>query len=290
MRERILYRLLTALSYALTLALALAACGPKSGPAVSPLPPSGGESSSSPPSEHIPPQSPAPASSSGGQSASPTPQELGAESAKAYRKALEGIYFDHTYPNGDPVDVPEWAQMENNSFTVFDVDGDGERELVFQNSDSTMAGMMTSVYSLDLDTGKLYLELSSFVSAVFYDNGIIWEEASHNHGLSGRDDFWPFTLYQYDLGGDGYLMIGSVDAWDKDTFPADYQGTPFPDEIDQDGDGLLYLVTYSGQEVTTATLDGPEYEDWLNAYVNGAARLELPWQAMTLENIQAVAP
>ena len=85
-------------------------------------------------------------------------------------------------------------------------------------------------------------------------------------------------------------MIGSVDAWDKDTFPADYQGTPFPDEIDQDGDGLLYLVTYSGQEVTTATLDGPEYEDWLNAYVNGAARLELARQAMTLENIQAVAP
>lgn len=276
MRKRILTSLLTASAYALALALALAACGPKSGPAAS-LPPSGGASSCLSPSGSIPPQPASPAS----------PQDLGADAAKAYRKALEEIYSQRTYPNGDPV---ETFQMENNDFALFDVDGDGAAELIYQNDDSTMAGMMTSIFSFDSSTGKLYLELSGFAAMIFYDNGVIQVEASHNHGLSGRDDFWPFALYQYDSGSDGYLMVGSVDAWDKEDFPEDWDGSPFPDEADQDGDSMIYLLTLGGQEVTTTTLDGPEYENWLKDYTAGAAELDVPWQAMTLENIQAVAP
>lgn len=164
------------------------------------------------------------------------------------------------------------------------------RELIYQNDDSTMAGMMTSIFRFDPHTGNLYLELAGFSAMTFYDNGVIRVEASHNHGLSAQDDFWPFTLYQYDSGSDGYLMIGAVDAWDKSLFPEDFQGVPFPDGADQDGDGVVYLITYSSQEVATTPLDGPDYEKWLNDYVAGAAQLELPWQAMTLENIQAVAP
>ena len=272
MRKRILTSLLTASAYALALALTLAACGPKSGPA----------SSSADGSAPIS----APLTSAGASEASPaTPQDLGAEAAKAYRKALEEIYSQHTYPSGDPV---ETFQMENNDFALFDVDGDGAAELIYQNDDSTMAGMMTSIFSFDSSTGKLYLELSGFAAMIFYDNGVIRVEASHNHGLSGRENFWPFALYQYDSGSDGYLMIGSVDAWDKEDFPEDWDGSPFPDEADQDGDSMIYLLTLGGQEVTTTTLDGPEYESWLKDYTAGAAELDIPWQAMTLENIQAI--
>ena len=81
-----------------------------------------------------------------------------------------------------------------------------------------------------------------------------------------------------------------MDAWDKEDFPEDWDGSPFPDEADQDGDSMIYLLTLGGQEVTTTTLDGPEYENWLKDYTAGAAELDVPWQAMTLENIQAVAP
>lgn len=271
MRNRILTSLLTASAYALALALTLAACGPQSIPSSS--------SGNAPAS--------APLTSAGASEPSPAaPQDLGADAAKAYRRALEGIYNDHCYPNGDPVDT---FQMENNDFALFDVDGDGAAELIYQNDDSTMAGMMTSIFSFDPYTGDLYLELTGFSGMTFYDNGIIRVEASHNHGLSALEDFWPFSLYQYDISGDGYLMTGSVDAWDKSLFPEDFQGVPFPDDTDQDGDGVVYLITYSGQEVTTTPLDGPDYEKWLNTYIEGAAELELPWQAMTLENIQAVA-
>lgn len=279
MRKRILTSLLTALAYTLALALALAACGPKSGPAAS-LPPSGGASSCLSPSGSIPPQPASPAS----------PQDLGADAAKAYRKALEDIYNDHIYPNGDPVELLPGGQMEENHFALFDVDGDGETELLYQNDDGPMASMTINIYSFDKDAGTLYLELSGFVGMTFFDSGVVRVMASHNHGLSGRDDFWPFALYQYDSGSDGYLMVGSVDAWDKEDFPEDWDGSPFPDEADQDGDSMIYLLTLGGQEVTTTTLDGPEYENWLKDYTAGAAELDIPWQAMTLENIQAVAP
>ena len=180
--------------------------------------------------------------------------------------------------------------MEENHFALFDVDGDGETELLYQNDDGPMASMTINIYSFDKDAGTLYLELSGFVGMTFFDSGVVRVMASHNHGLSGRDDFWPFALYQYDSGSDGYLMVGSVDAWDKEDFPEDWDGSPFPDEADQDGDSMIYLLTLGGQEVTTTTLDGPEYENWLKDYTAGAAELDVPWQAMTLENIQAVAP
>lgn len=295
-------RSLTTSACALALALALAACGAQGGASSTPLPPAGsgaGSDASSGPSSSL--AAPAPAgepdaapSASGPEKApdksAPTPQEQGSAMAKAYQKALEGIRNDHLYPNGDPVDVPEWAEMENNHFAICDVDGDGSDELIYQNESSTMAGMAASIYSFDEDTETLYLELSGFVAMTFYDNGVIRVEASHNHGLSARDDFWPHALYQYDAGGDGYLLAGYADGWDKETFPEDWDGVPFPEDVDRDGDGMIYLITYAGQEVSAAQMDGPDYQKWLDGYVAGASELEIPWQAMTRENIQAVSP
>lgn len=272
MNNRTISSLLIVLAYALALVLTLIACGAQHAASEIKLP-----AASQPYGSTSLPAAPA-----------DQPQDVGTEAAEAYRKALEGIYTDHLYPNGDPVDVPEWAEMENNLFAICDVDGDGSDELIYKNESSSMTGMTASIYSFDSYTGELYLELSGFVAMTFYDNGVIRVEASHNQGLSARDDFWPYALYQYDTSGDGYLMLGYVDAWDKETFPADFDGSLFPDDIDQDGDGLVYLLTFGGQEVTDTTLDGPDYQRWLNACIDGAAELDLPWQAMTRENIQAV--
>lgn len=275
MKSRTISSLLIAAAYAMALVLTLIACGPQGLGSSSPV---GGASSQE-------------GTSSSSSSQAPTPQEQGSAMAEAYRKALEGIYSDRIYPNGDPVDAPpEWAKMENNHFVIYDVDGDGSEELIYKNESSTMTGMVTNIYSFDQYTGELYLELSGFVAMTFYDNGVIRVEASHNHGLSARDDFWPHALYQYDASGDGYLMAGYVDAWEKSLFAEDFEGNPFPDEVDQDGDGMVYLITFPGQEVTAAVMDGPDYEEWRNTCLNGAAELDLPWQAMTQENIQAVAP
>lgn len=304
MKRRILTSALAAFAYSLALSLTLIACGTQGGGASSSLPPSGGISASSSapgsarpsgsPDSSVPPQalpadtSPQAPSPSGDPDKSAAPQEQGAAMARAYRRALERIYNDRVYPNGDPVDTFE---MENNDFVIFDVDGDGQAELIYQNDDATMAGMMTGIYGFDSDTGDLYLELSGFVGMTFYDNGIISVAASHNHGMAwGLEDFWPFTLYQYDAGGGSYVMMGSVDAWNKAGFSQDQQGQSFPDDVDQDGDGVIFLLTPGGQEVSVTMLDGPDYQQWLSAFIDDAAPLELPWQTMTLKNIQAVAP
>lgn len=210
----------------------------------------------------------------------------------AYREALEGIREDHLYPNGDMVDVPEAAQMENNSFAIFDVDLDGEDELIYQNSDATTAGMTTTVFGSmpSADGVKLFTELSGFPGMDFYDNGVIIVYASHNQGLAGVSDFWPYALYRYDPGQDGYVMVAYVDAWDGVTFPNDFGGTPFPDDVDQDGDKLIYWISYPGEEVTYDWMDGEEYQQWRDSYLSGASALEIPWQNMTEENIRAVAP
>jgi len=282
MKKRILTSVLTASAYGLALLLTLIACRASGGGdySFSP-PPSGGGSSSSGIT------SSGGAASSGGGTSSSHPAAPGPQAQDpaltAYQKALEGIFNDHRYPNGDPL---ETFQMENNDFAVFDVDGDGDMELLYQNDDTVMAGMTTNIYSFAPETGALYLELSDFCGMTFYDNGVITVAASHNQGLSpGAEDFWPYALYQYDPGSDGYLMAGGVDAWDRDSFPEDFGGSPFPAELDKDGDGMVYLVTYPGQEITTVTMDGPEYQQWLDGYLDGAAQLEIPWQAMTLENI-----
>lgn len=281
MRERIFLSL--ALALCLVLTAALSACGP------APAAPSGSSIGAPPPSGAQPtapvvitPPDPGP-----GPSEEPTQS---AAMEQAYRAALEGIYNDRRYPNGDEVASGEDYQMEHNDFALFDVDGDGQEELIYQNDNSYMAGMITTVYGYDRDTGMLYQELSGYVAMEFYDNGVVCIMASHNHGLSALEDFWPYALYQYDPGSDGYLMAGSLDAWDGALFPRGYEGDPFPADKDGDGDHIVYIITSGGQEVIATYVDGPEYQAWVDSYLAGASRLELPWQSMTPENIRAVAP
>lgn len=251
--------------------------------------PTGATVSATPSPEETPDAIPTPVSSSSPTAAGSTASPLTLE---AYRLALEAIYNDHLYPNGDPVDVPAAALLENNDFAIFDVDGDGLDELLYQNEDSTMAGMMTTVFGSmpSADGVKLFTEISGFAGMIPYDNGILTIDFSHNQGLAGTLDFWPYAIYRYDPGQDGYLMVASVDAWDGETRPHDFGGTPFPDDVDQDGDKVVYWISYPGEEVTYEWLDGPEYLQWRDSYLAGATALEIPWQSMTLENIRAVAP
>lgn len=318
MRKRIMTCLFFALALSLGLMLVLAACGGEQGGYASPLPasqqpdlstlPSVSDPAVTVPALHpaqdsapptpsapeiqLPPQgSPAPAfpEPAPSQSASPEPaQPLTLE--QTYRAALEAIYNDYRYPNGDEVAAGDGYSMEDNDFAIFDVDGDGQEELIYQNDSSYMAGMVTTVYGFDCGTGMLYQELSGFVAMEFYDNGVVSIMASHNHGLSALEDFWPYALYQYVPGSDGYIMAGSLDAWDGALFPNGKDGVPFPADKDADGDHIIFTITSSGQEVITTYVDGPEYQEWVDSYLAGASRLELPWQSMTPEHIRAVSP
>ena len=217
---------------------------------------------------------------------SPSPLSEDEKQLTAFQDVLAGIFQDHLYPNGDPVDVPEGADMANNRFALFDVDGDGIKELIYENSDSTMVGMVTRVFCYT--DGQIFTEFSGFCGMTFYDNGMLTVDASHNHGLGASLDFWPYALYRHDPGSDGYLMAGSVDAWDGNAFPETWDGEPFPEALDLDGDRILYCLTFPGPEVETRYMDEADYLAWRNDYLADATPLDIPFQAMTEENITAL--
>lgn len=174
----------------------------------------------------------------------------------------------------------------NNSFSIIDVDGDGKEELLLIWDYASMAG--TVGYVFGYDNGEVYEELATFPILTFYDNGIVEVSWSHNQGLAG--DFWPYDVFRYDAENDVYQYFCGVDAWDKSMREENEQGDYFPDDIDSDGDGIVYYLLpldWDGH-YDIPLVDGSEYEDWRNSYMDGAKEISIPVQKLTEENIAAL--
>jgi len=196
----------------------------------------------------------------------------------AYRQALEDVLEDWktAFPDED---------LSKNRFAIFDVDGDGQEELILEHaSAAATAGLSTEVCGY-VD-GELVTKLSEFPDLTFYENGAVKAGWSHNQGLGGR--VWPYTLYQYDAATDTYVRAGMVDAWDKALRDTDYDGNPFPDDVDADGDWLVYYIMTGGMYERKDPVDGADHQAWLDSYTGGALPMEIPYQALTAENVAAL--
>lgn len=182
--------------------------------------------------------------------------------------------------------------MRDNHFAVTDIDGDGREELIVSYSNACMAGMMEIIYDYDPGLGKLKREFTEFPALTYYDNGIIKAEASHNHS---HGEFWPFTLYRYEPKRDSYEQIGYVCAWDKEISDS-YEGQPFPDELDVDGDGTIYCI----QTDTWAKdvfewyedyrYDQADFEEWYDGLMEGAEKIAIEYQPMEYESFADFTP
>jgi predicted small secreted protein len=227
---------------------------------------------------------------SGAESAAPSDSSTGTEADArrlAFGKVLWDAYQKGVLPDGDPLDYSGMDAANLNSFAVMDVDGDGQEELVLFWGNACMAGMVGIVFGYA--DGAVYEELTEFPALTFYDNGIAVAAWSHNQGLAG--DFWPYNVYRYDAESGVYQPYGSVDAWDKSLTDVNSEGEPFPDDIDADGDGLVYFLLpadWQGYYDNAETVDGAAYEDWRNAYLDGAQELTVSDQSLTEEHIAAL--
>lgn len=206
----------------------------------------------------------------------------------AYGSALENLNVNHVFPSGNEAGAgldPDY-DMSENKFAVYDIDGDGNEELIIQFTTTAVAGMVEYIYDYDSESQELREQFLEFPALTFYDNGVIKADWSHNQGLAG--DFWPYTLYQYEKETDTYTEIGSVDAWDKSYFEQDFSGNPFPDETDVDGDGMVYYFMSADDFSRKEPVDGEKYNQWVDSYLNGAQELNVPFMDLTEENIQSV--
>ncbi len=202
---------------------------------------------------------------------------------EAYYSVLERLYKTYTLPDGTELGYNEISDLSENQFAIYDIDQDGREELIVIWTTTYMTGMAGIIYDYDYASNGVTTELIEFPVQTFYDNGVVEVLLSHNHGLAGNiDDFWPYTFYQYDKGTDTYLCAAQVDAWNKAYYALDYDGTLFPEELDTDGDGILYRVTAEDRD---KLMDLEEYKKWRDSVIGGAKKVEIPFVKMTEESI-----
>ena len=100
----------------------------------------------------------------------------------------------------------------------------------------------------------------------FYDNGYLKEEASHNHGRSYMEDFWPYSLHKYNARTDKYEAVALMDAWQQQIFEDSEPDPDFPVEKDSDGDGIVYYDMSGDYYEPSMIMDNAEYEEWCEQY------------------------
>lgn len=201
----------------------------------------------------------------------------------AFQAALKTIHDELTFPglSGDAkIELWEPGTIEDEQFAILDVDGDGEKELLVSVSNTYMAGMCELVYGYDAETDSVKLEAEAFPGVTYYP-GMMKVLSSHNQGHAG-DVLWPYSVMTYDEGEDVYKLAYFVDAWSRELSETDYEGNPYPEDIDTDHDGYVYLITENDQQ---RILNRADFKKWEAELFGGKEPLTIPWQKLTAENI-----
>lgn len=192
-----------------------------------------------------------------------------ARALQRYEAALVRFSFDHQWPDGtsfeDEIDYNSF-NFEENQYAIQDVNGDGAPELLIQFSQTFVAAQMENVYRYDEESDSLIQELSVYPFCTYYNTGVVKSNAAHNHTPS---EFWPFTLWAYNAETRVFEDQGSVYAQDKDSdFPSE---TPFPADVDQDGDGRVFYLNED------AAVDNAAYEEWERSVLKDGKELSINW-------------
>lgn len=141
--------------------------------------------------------------------------------------------------------------ISQNRFAVYDINGDGQDELITELITVGGSEKITEAYSAD---GSLYAGFRP--TPRFYDNGIVWVPISHNQGP--KCAIWPYFLYSLQ----SHKELGGACAQDTYSYS-------FPAEADLDGDGMVYYVGDDTHDMDVP-VDRDVYEAWWDSHLGGA--------------------
>lgn len=209
-----------------------------------------------------------------------------------YAEVLRDLLYNGVLPDGRDLDIGWDADLSRDQFAVYDVDFDGEEELVLLHTTDIMAGMAGYVIGFDptyTGTGSpIFIELNGFPAFTFYENGTVQGSWSHNQTWG---ELWPYELYGYDAGGDYYYHIASVCSADKELMEEAGKGDEYPAGVDVSGTGQVYYVSFfygAGVEPAGERVwDSEEYFSWLDGVLGRAQEVDVPCRDLTEENIAA---
>lgn len=205
---------------------------------------------------------------------------------EVYQFALQQIAFEHVYPDGTDTEFDGASGfIEDNHFALCDVNNDGRDELIVQFVTAPMAGNMETIYSYNEQGGRLERIQAVFPAVTYYTNGLMRELWSHGSGMSG-DDYWPYNLYRYNVQIDEYELVAAVDMWSKSAGAVDYNGNPYPEDVDVEQAGIVFILIQNG---VTETIGKSEYEMWLSELMDGADEIQIPYQSLNEENIKKLS-
>ena len=183
----------------------------------------------------------------------------------AYRSVLDDIYYNQQFPNGLELDY-NGADLSENKFGVYDIDGDGRTELLIAYTTASTDGQMFLIYDFVEALDAVHEEFTGYPAATFYDNGVVRADWNHDPSTVEGSDFQPFTLFVYDEGENTYEILGSVFQQDE------------PD---------VYYQNLAGDE-DEKKIDKTVLQDWLDFCIGDAGQIEVPMVDLTEENIKAL--
>ncbi len=203
-----------------------------------------------------------------------------------YMDAVWRLAEENVFPNGLAADPYETERVDPcNSYQIMDVDGDGREELLINYPNAyAMAGMSYYIFEYDMERQEFHQELAEFPAVAIYDNGIIIAQASHNHGRSSLDDFWPYSVYQYQKDTDTYELLTRVDAWQYILFEGAQPDPDFPKEADVDGDGILYYLPDLETFEPTNIMDNVAYAQWAIGLTATANQIHVDYEPLPKKN------
>ena len=205
---------------------------------------------------------------------------LAANYADVYRDVLEDLYFNSVFPDGYTSDVYD---IEDNTFAVYDVDGDGRKELIIQWTSTYTSASVGAIYDYDAATGELYREFIESPYFMFYNNGMLECQLMHNQ--TPAPDFWPYSLYQYNPRTDSYDLLGNVSAWER-SYGDKYFGERFPSSVDSNGNG--FVVWIGDGYGDGKWVDDDAYRTWRNSFAGEGKEVRIPFVNLTWANIYDV--
>ena len=175
----------------------------------------------------------------------------------------------------------DFTDIEENDFSICDINQDGIDDLIVSFSNTYTVGMYTGVWTFDKNTNSVVQYAKLGVSCDFYNNGTVKVNASHNQSFG--QEVWPYTLYHYDNNQHEYVSYANAYCVEK---KYDYNEIEYSIDKDIDKDGVIYYFETDGQK-ESLTLE--EYSLYVDKYIPESSKINLNWNKLNYDNIFALS-